>query len=268
MGPWIRTADGRVFVYTNEHVVRSGTAENKTAIIAPDLEESEETLVGHVILASGGALHNKNDATMTSYNPKVAGMDDYRFVADWAIIESIQHSPQPIMKPISPEKGCGHVLQLAHLPMRGTVMATGAAHRRQMGKPWIARYAEDSALGIPTSISKGGNMGYSEERHCWQLGPALQREGRNYTEADWINSGIGIPGDSGTGVVDCETGKLCGLVIGQTSWKHPVTKEPHRRALIIDMEDVFRDTIKVAAEEVTMMGIALDKATPPNCSCL
>jgi len=48
---------------------------------------------------------------------------------------------------------------------------------------------------------------------------------------EWNEHGIGIKGDSGAGVVDCKTGFVCGLVVGETTGRL-TNGNNYRKALI------------------------------------
>ena len=81
---------------------------------------------------------------------------------------------------------------------------------------------------------------------------------------EWYEHGIGIKGDSGAGVVDCETSSLCGLVVGET--KALLTNgDGYRKALIIDMKDVKNDTVKAA--EAVFIFMATEKLPKMNHNC-
>ncbi|OAL44441.1 hypothetical protein IQ07DRAFT_636122 [Pyrenochaeta sp. DS3sAY3a] len=269
MGPWFQTHDGRVFVYTNDHVVRPGLKTGTNAIITRSDDLSYGIFVGNVSLASGTNCDTCPDATMRSHNPALQKGDYAPFIADWAIIEYGRRYAEPIVMPSQSESRCQHVQEFSHVPLKGTVMGTGAARRRQMGKSWKARYADQAEYGIPTTISPDTTtIGNTQDRSCWSLGPAKEKEGRDYEHEDWLKEGLGTSGDSGTGVVDCKTGKLCGLIIGSCEGIiHPITREGKRWALIIDMQDVFMNTKETAAREPGMQDVDFGRAEPPRCSC-
>jgi hypothetical protein len=76
---------------------------------------------------------------------------------------------------------------------------------------------------------------------------------------DWEMSGIGRPGDSGAGVVDCDTGDVCGLIIGRLS-SIMTNGTTRSKALMIDRLDVTTATLK-AAKGVRMVEVI-------KCHCL
>lgn len=62
-------------------------------------------------------------------------------------------------------------------------------------------------------------------------------------EQTWFNRGIGKKGNSGAAVVDCQTGSLCALVVGETC-----VGTMFRSAVVVDMLDAVNDARAKAVE--------------------
>jgi len=250
-GPWLQISDKDVVVYTNEHVVRPGMRHNiKDVITYP-----ERGYLGEVMLSSSQDV----DATMESTNPN-AQFGNYSFLTDWAVILLKDALKNPIEMPcIKCSAGCHHVNGITHIPARGMGAVVGAGSKRQSREPRVGVYrCPISGDGLPTQLSPGSWGGNKTELHCWSLSCP-----RGMDKNEWFQHGIGIKGDSGAGVVDCETGLLCGLVVGNTVGLL-TSGNRYRKAHIIDMLDVKNDTVKAANE---VGALAFETADVIRCSC-
>jgi hypothetical protein len=251
-GPWFRTSNGAVFLYTNEHVVRLGI-ENSIKTVAA---HPYNTLLGEVVLTSGDGWSIKDDATMESDNPEAPATSS--FLADWAIIRLWNplvnffiEMPNEYVKTGRP---CNHVNDITHIPSVGTAAGVGAVSR----KPWIAAYrCRIQSDGLPTVFSPGRWGKNTKELSCWSLSRLKEA---TYTNEEWLRHGLGVNGDSGAGVVDCKTQHVCALVIGSTEHKTG-SGITHRTTHIIDMKDVKKDTEK-AIQSAMQSAIQSRRATP------
>jgi hypothetical protein len=231
-GPLLTTPNGQTFLYTNEHVVRPGLKQGERVVVTKD----EKTYIGNVVFTSADRGEKENNATMRSTNSHAwTGVAN---LTDWALIK-LQSSAGPVVMPDAGHKArtCDHVNGISHVPISGYGTAIGAASRRADGQPWKAPFANE---GVPYTIGKGRWYGNEQELQCWTLACP-----QGVDKMEWYHRGLGINGDSGTGVVDCETGKVCALVLGQV--KSAVSRL-FRRALVIDMLDVKNDTTRTIAE--------------------
>jgi hypothetical protein len=264
-GPWFRTSNGTVFLYTNEHVVRLGI-ENGTKTIAA---HPHNTLLGDVVLTSGDGWSIKDDATMESNNPEAPATSS--FLADWAIIRLWNpllnffiEMPNEYGKI---RRSCNHANDITHVPTAGTAAGAGAASR----KPWIAAYGcRIQSDGLPTVFSPGRWGKNTKELSCWSLSRLKEAP---YTNEQWLCHGLGVEGDSGAGVVDCKTQHVCALVIGSTEHKTG-SGIKHRTTHIIDMKDVKKDTEKaiqfaIQSGRATSAGLPADfgSAEIVRCNC-
>jgi hypothetical protein len=231
-GPWVRISDTDVVLYTAEHVVRPGKSQGVNHVITCP----ERAYLGEVTLSST----QEADTTMESTNPKVQSGKD-SFLADWAVIKLRNTPHEPITMPGTRRKLCHHVNDIVNVPDKGTAVVVGAASRKHQSEPWKGTYRCPIINdGLPTTLSPGSWGNNTNDLHCWSLSCP-----RGMDKEKWFNHGIGIKGDSGAGVVDWETGSLCGLVIGETKgWL--TSGHNYRKAIIIDMLDVMKDTVKTA----------------------
>ena len=216
-GPWLRTSSSNVFLYTNEHVVRSGMEIcEKTVVTHPG-----RRAIGDVVLTSAKDLvnstadrRNRVYPTMECYNEEVheSVRSGNNWLADWAIVKFQQAPTKPIEMMVAGDgKLCHHVNHIIHVPLEGHARAIGAG---SCYRPWHAMYtAQLDGCGIPTQLSPGMWDNNSIELACWSLS---RYKKASYSNLEWYDHGIGISGDSGAGVVDSASGSLCGLVIGET----------------------------------------------------
>ena len=261
-GPWLRTTDSNVLLYTNEHVVRPGMEVCERTVVT----HPERCAIGEVVLTSAKPLANLTEGhekeaypTMECHNREVH--EDVRngnnWLTDWAIVKFTQAPTKPIELMVTEDgKLCHHVNRIIHVPLKGYARAIGAGSGHQL---WHAVYtAQLDGCGIPTQLSPGMWDNNSIELACWSLS---RYKKASYSNLDWYNHGIGIPGDSGAGVVDSASGDLCGLIIGETRRK----RGNYRTAHIIDMKDVLIDTMRAA--EVDSAGLNFDGADLIQCAC-
>jgi tetratricopeptide (TPR) repeat protein len=248
-GPWLRTSSRNVYLYTNEHVVRRGTTNGHMLTMT----YPGRIRVGDVVLTSGEAGQNKDDAIMKCNNPDVDERvrEKSTFLADWAVVKFEQAPTKPIETPAARGQGlCLHIKRIIHIPRRGTAVARGAGRRNRPGEPWTAAYTTHiNGDGVPTVLSPRMFNDNSKELACWSLS---RPRGAPYDDTDWYENGIGQPGDSGAGVVDCTSGHLCGLLVGQT--KNETFN--HRTAHMIDLKDVIIDTIRASKASQNQPDIA------------
>ncbi|KAI1735348.1 hypothetical protein F4680DRAFT_435627 [Xylaria scruposa] len=266
-GPWFLISNGNVCLYTNEHVVRPGMIKNHRSVMAYPSRSS----IGDVALTSRKVITNiigeddsNDDATMECNNPEVNERvrEANAFLADWAVIKLAKAPHRPIDMPHgTKETHCQHVNDIVHIPIRGTAVAVGAGERETFGKPYTAVYTTQiNSDGMPTVLSPGMWRQNSIELACWSLSRSPKA---TYTKEEWYENGLGIPGDSGTGVIDCETGRLCGMVIGQI--KNETRRQ--RTTLIIDIKDVVMDTQKVAKDTQTDANTDFETIELIKCRC-
>jgi hypothetical protein len=138
-------------LYTNEHVVRLGMEHCQNLVMTYPGYLS----VGEVVLTSRRDGQNEDDATMECHSQEVN--EDVRkqhsFIADWAIAKFEQAPTGPIE---IPGKLCSHVNDLIHIPLKGTVIVTGAGRRQRPGEPCTAVYTtEIEGNGLPTVFTPG-----------------------------------------------------------------------------------------------------------------
>jgi len=226
-GPWLTAPDGRTYLYTNEHVVRPGIKQDKRAVATQD----KQNYIGTVIFTSADGVEKENNATMRSTNPNsIKGVAN---LTDWALIKLNYPAGLITMPGAENNRSCNHINGISHVPTSGYGSAIGAASGLADGQPWKTPFANE---GVPYTIGKGRWYGNEEDLQCWTLGCP-----RGVDKMEWYHRGLGINGDSGTGVVDCETGNVCALVLGQVK---SVVPGLFRRVLVIDMVDVRDDTAR------------------------
>src|SRR5271170_5500228 len=162
-GPWLRISD-TVFLYTNEHVVRSGKNQGVNHVITHPNRE----YLGEVILSSA----NEADTTMASANPN-ARRGKYSFLADWAVIKLKNALKDPIKMPGAKgmeQRLCRHVTDIIHVPTKGIAAVIGAASRGPSSGPQIGAYlCRIMGEGLPTQLSPGCWGDNQKELHCWSL---------------------------------------------------------------------------------------------------
>lgn len=259
-GPWLRTSSRDVFLYTNEHVVRRGTTHGHMLMIT----WPGRICIGEVVLTSEAADQNKDNAVIECNNPDVdeSVRKNNTFLADWAIVKLEQAPTKSIEAPTNGDpRLCLHVNRIIHVPRKGTAAAKGASHRNRPGEPWTAAYTTAiQGDGIPTVLSPGMFSRNTKDLACW----SLSRPKRAPFDAnDWYENGLGQPGDSGAGVVDCASGNICGLIVGQTK-----NTFGHMTAHMIDLRDVIADTMRASKAAQAEPNVAdFYTAELIQCSC-
>jgi len=103
----------------------------------------EHIRAGEVVLTSGEAGQNKDDAAMKCNNPDVheSVRENNTFLADWTIVKFEQASTKYIETPRARDQElCLHINHIIHIPCRGTAVVRGAGCRKRPGKPWTVAY--------------------------------------------------------------------------------------------------------------------------------
>jgi len=205
-GPWLRLSKSDVVLYTNEHVVRLGKSEGVSEVVT----YPKKQYLGEVILSSAP----EPDTMMESTNPNVQS-GKHSFLADWAVIRLRNALNDPMKVCYAEKKLCHHINGIINVPATGTAAVIGASSREYRMEPWTGTYRCPIINdGLPTTLSPGSWGDNRKELLCWSLSCP-----RDMDKDKWFDHGIGIKGDSGAGVVDCKTGFLCGLVVGDTKGK-------------------------------------------------
>ena len=232
-------------------VVRLGKSEGVSEVVT----YPKKQYLGEVILSSAP----EPDTMMESTNPNVQS-GKHSFLADWAVIRLRNALNDPMKVCYDEKKLCHHINGIINVPATGTAAVIGASSREYRMEPWTGTYRCPIINdGLPTTLSPGSWGDNRKELLCWSLSCP-----RDMDKDKWFDHGIGIKGDSGAGVVDCKTGFLCGLVVGDTKGKL-TSGGRYRKAHIIDMLDVKEDTVRAA--KASNINLAFKTAEIIKCDC-
>lgn len=204
------------------------------------MTRSEHRYIGKVIFTSVKEGQKEGIATMLSTNSYA--QQGVANLTDWVLIELEYHLGPIEMPDLEIRNRCNYVNGISHVPAQGYGAVVGAASRRADGRLWKADF---SNAGVPYVMSKNRWRGKQKELQCWTLSYPKEVD-----KEEWFRCGVGISGDSGAAAVDCNTGKVCALIIDEVVSE---SAKP-RKVLLNDMADVKADITRAAIEAAKING--------------
>jgi hypothetical protein len=184
------------------------------------LEHKDFTL-GNLVFYSGPAYRT----TRWSKDPYWIheGSDWPSIVTDWALCRA--KSPRINVLRIPPgitNNHERHVKKISYIIPGARIFSTGRTSGFQPG----------IICGIPAYVSAESNGSSQETREWFVEAPDDEDD-----EDSWINGGIGVEGDSGAGIIDCDTGVFYGHLWGRNQY----SGEGPRIAYFTPAHDIFDD---------------------------
>jgi hypothetical protein len=192
------------------------------------LEHKDFTL-GNLVFYSGPAYRT----TRWSKDPYwiYEGSDWPSIVTDWALCRA--KSPQINVLRIPPGIANNHerhIKKISYIIPGARIFSTGRTSGFQPG----------IICGIPAYVSAESNGSNQETREWFVEAPDDEDD-----EDSWINGGIGVEGDSGAGIIDCDTGVFYGHLWGRNHY----SGEGPRITYFTPVYDIFAD-IQEKCEEL------------------
>lgn len=244
LGPCLRIG-GAWFWLANFHPFEEADLTRQPAIVQhPSPEDRDRCLQeNHDALESPGLDLQLGQLTATSgYDLKTTRVshDPYwedcdqeppLVVTDWALISSQKQQANMLRKfpsTATPQQE-KPVTRMCSIEPGAEVCTTGRTSGFQYGQ----------VCEIPAYID-GRKNGTGKATREWFIEEPFECD-----EDSWIRGGIGVPGDSGAGVVDCETNALVGQLWGRNKYFGPGP----RIAFFTPIFDVFDDIQERCGEQ-------------------
>jgi len=135
-------------------------------------------------------------------------VDPPEVVTDWVLISTAASEPNALRLPkASADKQCPHVTMSLVLP-EAKIHSTGRTSGYQYGH----------VCQIPAYLDADQGHGAARSTREWYV---EQPQDSEYSEDYWLESGPGLPGDSGAPVVDSENNTLYGQLWGRNKYWGP-----------------------------------------------
>ncbi|KAI0008272.1 hypothetical protein F4779DRAFT_588034 [Xylariaceae sp. FL0662B] len=194
------------------------------------LDESHDTLLSHgdldfrigsLTATSGFDLKT----TRLSHDPYWEDCDQEPplVVTDWALISASTRQGNMLRKfPTTMQKRETPITSMASIVPGATVCSTGRTSGFQKGQVCeIPAYVD----GLENGTGKGSREWYIEEPYPYD------------NEEEWIRGGVGVEGDSGAAIIDCESNALIGQLWGRNKYFGPGP----RHTFFTSIFDIFDD---------------------------
>jgi hypothetical protein len=179
--------------------------------------------LGSVVACCGNNLRTTRSSKNLYWHQ--LGLDPPEIVVDWALCSARAAFPNALRRPlVSGDDPNKTILSTGRVMGGASVCSTGRTSGYQHGQVCLSPMA---VSGKMNGTGKMTREWYIEEPYPYD------------NESGWIESGIGISGDSGAGIVDKDTNVLYGQLWGRNEYLK--SNPGPRQTFFTPIEDIFDD---------------------------